>query len=92
MAQPEPSPDSGSLSRWRSGRSGSSGSPFQATAGSLARTWTAAPFSCSSAADSRADWPAPTTTTSWPPNAARSACAELCVHAEAGRPDSGGGT
>ena len=48
----------------RSGRSGASGSPFQAMAGSLARTWTAAPCSCSSAADSRADWPAPTTTTS----------------------------
>ena len=31
MAQPEPSPDSGSLSRCSSGRSGASGSPFQAS-------------------------------------------------------------
>ena len=92
MLQPDPRPASGSFSRCRSGRSSASGSPFHARAVLRATTWTAAPLSCSSAADSSADWPAPMTATVRPRNPARSVCAELCVHTEAGSPDSGAGT
>ena len=65
--------------------------PFQTTSGLRITIWTWAPRSCSSAADSRADWPAPTTMTRWPANTDRSVCAEACVQSSARSRDSWSG-